>query len=272
MDEETYFCNNCNSMCTIFTIGDMLSNELHCSVCESLINLNVYGYTRVFEDSEDSHKMQEEFIEDFCNSTELKLYTVVSEYNCGYKNISYNIYDLINVIENNSKIIVYSCSKFCRNTVNFSNYIDKLNEKNCSVLSIKDGIDSRKNRSDFFDKVLLAQLEYEEYYDRKVQEVFRNECMFGYKFIDESTVAEVPKEQRVISDIRTMRQNSKKPYHLFKLEIARKYPEYNWTVSLISRILNNDIHNRFTIIKDTFTTDLLENLPDVRRKIMKLDT
>jgi DNA invertase Pin-like site-specific DNA recombinase len=155
-------------------------------------------------------------------------------------------------------VVVYSLSRFARNTVDTLKYIEMMNKKSIAFHSLTEQIDTTTPIGRFFLTTLaaLAQLEREQIAERTrsaLQFKKKNgervgQIPFGKKLGDDGrSLVDDQSEKRIIGIVKRMRKRGR-TYQQIAIALVdgghkNKGGNVNWNTTQICRIVNNNIRS-----------------------------
>ncbi len=157
-------------------------------------------------------------------------------------------------------VIVYSLSRFARNTVDTLKCIELMNKKEIAFHSLTEQIDTTTPIGRFFLTTLagLAQLEREQIAERTKSALQHKKSKgervgqipFGKKLdVDGITLIDDEQEMKVIQLVKRLRKQGKSYQkiadELIKRRFKNKFGNVKWNSTQICRILNKNNKNRF---------------------------
>ena len=210
----------------------------------------VYG--RVGMDTQNSELLK------FCAKNGLFVAKCITEVGSAYRAKTPLLRELITEIQPDTPILVYSFSRFSRNVANTRDMIDLVHSRGSYVWSVTDQMTSRD--PSFLNLVKAAENEsrlngqrVSDAYKRVVDRGgFVGKKPFGYNKVRVNGLFKLRKnavEQAIIGKIRAFVQirqlNPSSPEILFF--VTKRYPKYNWTTTMISNCLHENIDESFVI-------------------------
>lgn len=223
-------------------------------------------------------KVQNNALLEFCVSKDITVLSTVVEVGSAYKNgktPKLNI--LINKIKKGEPIIVYSVSRFSRNSEEAAKMLTKIHNKWSYVWSITEGIKSHE--VNFKDYIKSSENESKMLSNRMLASRKRitdlkgftgRKKPFGYSiYKDENGIRRLKEhvlEQEVIKCIKDIYNGSekhRKNFKKFQEYVSNEFSRYKFTKLDLVRILNDYYAEKCTIKKSTtFVKDMIEGLKE----------